>query len=1063
MSSVCLSLVANLRCTGLRPQQTIGILVPPIVELVAIFPLIYSQREQGRSHYLLISESFFYLILCILDFVSKSTDSIAKSLDTFSVVDRLIGGFSAIPILLYTIFLYVLARRFFIPVIPKRFHSGVKVLLLVLIPTILALIEFGSLIGITYTVVEKPTRELAVRFESTLAKTVWTLFGSAGLAIFILYQFITFLLASFRTFRHFIQNSSSTFAITRSEREKVERGRSLRGLGWLLAGIKLGAIEVLIGYIPNGFEQSLSRRLLRLLARAMLAWGVYKGLDESASLTMFRVGSIDSFESLPPRKIPVNPESIRPRIGAPLADTFAKMSPTATSFHTRKNAPNAMKGISAFDVSFVDEKGVGSSRSPPGPSGLRYAANAATLPTTIVPAMVAQSLVSPITSKATFPKQTATPPPPGLQTRSRSSPGLDAKRVTVTYDGRAAPILDVRFSAQLLGNASQLIKRVGQESSASSVESSGEEKTTRPALSRSKSSPSIATAAHSKNSPAKTLPPLVKMAASSTSDLLMPAMVRTTASKPTSRSRSRSLSAKSTTPTSELRNPFADSYEILLPSSQESGILRPRQEGLGSSDSTDDSLVAVHRLSRKFPPIPANAMTVPMPQAESPSDESPLRSSSRRKPPPSLTSLTTGGNNKSSKLTKQGGRPRSLSQPNAAAPQHRNFMPEMVETPKRQHAAGELSPATSLDQDVAMRTRRRVRNYLNNVSPRTSVADGDSANPGEQWVALPPQPPFSGKKGHRHSKSLGSLANRTATTANTPITPFSGGPPMTSGSRAETKATSIMSPGTGRFRKEEMASPSTVYTRESVYTTDEEDGAYTASLPVERPLGRIARRALGIEQFLDEERERSQDGHSDVQMHVRRPENVPVDVEDIPEYRASNIVFTPPSTMRRRPRSDIDPAFGSIPLPSKSSRKQRERKQNAIMEEPEAPLQRSLTTVEDPETRKAFALAWKHAAPNANVASPKAAAGLKTVNSVSAKTTPTPVHRKVLSGQSMRVDEGHVESLDVLVTSPLPISPSPMAGFGRMRGSTFIVANNDRELVKQSRKAHVMSVDSDVY
>lgn len=165
MSSVCLSLVANLRCTGLRPQQTIGILVPPIVELVAIFPLIYSQREQGRSHYLLISESFFYLILCILDFVSKSTDSIAKSLDTFSVVDRLIGGFSAIPILLYTIFLYVLARRFFIPVIPKRFHSGVKVLLLVLIPTILALIEFGSLIGITYTVVEKPTRELAVRFN----------------------------------------------------------------------------------------------------------------------------------------------------------------------------------------------------------------------------------------------------------------------------------------------------------------------------------------------------------------------------------------------------------------------------------------------------------------------------------------------------------------------------------------------------------------------------------------------------------------------------------------------------------------------------------------------------------------------------------------------------------------------------------------------------------------------------------------------------------------------------------------------------------------------------------
>ena len=393
-------------------------------------------------------------------------------------------------------------------------------------------------------------------------------------------------------------------------------------------------------------------------------------------------------------------------------------------------------------------------------------------------------------------------------------------------------------------------------------------------------------------------------------------------------------------------------------------------------------------------------------------------------------------------------------------------MPEMVETPVpvKQHATGELSPAASLDQDVAMRTRRRIRNHLSTVSPRVSVIDGDEMNGGGQWVAIPPQPPLSGKKSHRYSKSLGSAANRTATTANTPLTPFSNGPLMTSSSRAETKATSVMSHGENHFEKDDMVSPSTMYTRESVYTTDEEDGAYTAPLPVERPLGRIARRALGIEQFLGEERERSQDGHGEVQTHARIPNNVPVDVEDISEYRASNILFTPPVTMRKRPRSDVDPGFRSIPLPSKQARKQQERKQETIVEEPEAPLQRSLTGVEDPETRKAFALAWKHAVPNANVASPMAAAGLKTVSSVRAKTTPTPVHhRKVLSGQSMRVDEGHIDSLDALVASPLPISPSPTAGFGRMKGSTFVLANDDRESVRRSRKAHVMSVDSEVY
>jgi hypothetical protein len=51
----------------------------------------------------------------------------------------------------------------------------------------------------------------------------------------------------------------------------------LGGLGWLAAGIKLGAIEVLLGLIPYGSGMALPRRLLRLLGRVMLAWAVYKG------------------------------------------------------------------------------------------------------------------------------------------------------------------------------------------------------------------------------------------------------------------------------------------------------------------------------------------------------------------------------------------------------------------------------------------------------------------------------------------------------------------------------------------------------------------------------------------------------------------------------------------------------------------------------------------------------------------------------------------------------------------------------------------------------------------
>lgn len=51
----------------------------------------------------------------------------------------------------------------------------------------------------------------------------------------------------------------------------------MQGIGWIAAGIKLGAIEALLGFVPNGFGMALSRRLFRVAGRLMLAWGIYKG------------------------------------------------------------------------------------------------------------------------------------------------------------------------------------------------------------------------------------------------------------------------------------------------------------------------------------------------------------------------------------------------------------------------------------------------------------------------------------------------------------------------------------------------------------------------------------------------------------------------------------------------------------------------------------------------------------------------------------------------------------------------------------------------------------------
>lgn len=105
----------------------------------------------SRKHFLLIFDSYFFLALCIVDFVAKANDGISTSIQIFSVVDRVIGGLSGFPIVFYTLFLYLFARRHFILVLPTRFQWSVKILLTVLIPVILVLVELGSLLGYTYS------------------------------------------------------------------------------------------------------------------------------------------------------------------------------------------------------------------------------------------------------------------------------------------------------------------------------------------------------------------------------------------------------------------------------------------------------------------------------------------------------------------------------------------------------------------------------------------------------------------------------------------------------------------------------------------------------------------------------------------------------------------------------------------------------------------------------------------------------------------------------------------------------------------------------------------------
>ncbi|KIM21049.1 hypothetical protein M408DRAFT_112004 [Serendipita vermifera MAFF 305830] len=715
--AVCLSLVANLRCSGLTPQQSRGILIPPAVEAVFISFLIYTERNKGRKHFLLLFDSYIFLSLCILDFISKANDAISTSITIFPIVDRVIGGVSGFSIVFYTLFLYLFARRHFILILPPRFQWSIKVLLTVLIPVILVLVELGSLLGYTYVTLP-PSSELAVRFNTSLAKTLWTLLNSAGLVLLVLYQFVNFCLSIFRIFRYFYHSSSpnSPALEAKGKRSNTREPVRIRGIGWIAAGIKLGAIEVLLGFVPNGFGMSLSRRLFRLVGRLMLAWGVYQGIDESPGSTMFRVGSIDSIEGLPPRRIPVNPAALRTLIGAPMSDTFAKMSPTATAFHTRKKVPDAMAGVRAFDVSFVDEKSgrIGE------PSKLRD----------VVPS-------GPITVRNLVVPSGGSPNPYGFGRASANygKPGVDAgklyperptfpklkqaeKRVTVAYDGLQAPVLDIRFSSQIFPDAGKLIGRLGKHSPSGSTDHSSE----RPALSRSQTAPAPAVAPRARSMP----PAKLKTASkedSQSSQSSLPATTQSVSpplstqdSKPKellpmsrtanngTRGRSRSASTKSV-PT--LYNPFADPPNLVHSNSQETTTSSASGRKRTNSSVSEDSLSAIRQLSMKFPPLPSGA--------------SPTRTgdaSFKMLPRKRVPDETSGPNASERPSVRQ----RSYSSPRLQSE-------NKVESDPFRNLRPETSPRTSLDRDVAIRTRRRLPPHLQHLSGTSTIRPGDVEGP----------------------------------------------------------------------------------------------------------------------------------------------------------------------------------------------------------------------------------------------------------------------------------------------------------------------------------------------
>ena len=111
---------------------------------------------------------------------------------------------------------------------------------------------------------------LVIGFQFQRSRELWVFFSSVTLALLTLFQAVNFVLTFYQLIRVFVDQH-------RIEASQSDEAHLFKGIGWVAAGIKLGAIETLVAFAPAGFGGAFMRRVLRLLGRACLSIGVLKG------------------------------------------------------------------------------------------------------------------------------------------------------------------------------------------------------------------------------------------------------------------------------------------------------------------------------------------------------------------------------------------------------------------------------------------------------------------------------------------------------------------------------------------------------------------------------------------------------------------------------------------------------------------------------------------------------------------------------------------------------------------------------------------------------------------
>lgn len=182
--------------------------------------------------------------------------------------------------------MFLFARAELIDILPRRSQMVSKFILLILIPVIVTLSELASFFGVSLrkfhllsslvslnqlpTSDEGTTKRPTLYFPNDRDRNIWSFFTSLTLALLAAYQLMSFCLAFYRLVRAIITQRLIEVAAN-------DETQLLRGTAWVALGLKLGEIETIIGFVENVYWSAMTRRILRMLARASLVIGLIKG------------------------------------------------------------------------------------------------------------------------------------------------------------------------------------------------------------------------------------------------------------------------------------------------------------------------------------------------------------------------------------------------------------------------------------------------------------------------------------------------------------------------------------------------------------------------------------------------------------------------------------------------------------------------------------------------------------------------------------------------------------------------------------------------------------------